>query len=252
MVVSGHMNSRGRSSKAISSRAAQIVNELAAMGNQANVENKARRFGISTNNAVGVNQKEIRQIARTIGKDSELAIALFDSGIYEARLLCARVFDHRDLSGELMESWASEFDTWEICDSFCMGFFACSELAIEKIFAWSGRPELFVKRAAFSMMAAYGFAHKNEANGTFETFLGLIASCPSDERHYVKKGVNWALRNIGKRNPDLKFGALELAREFEHSSDATRRWIGAHARRELTSSKLRLLNYPRAVYGTAS
>ena len=227
----------------------EVIYRLKTMGDIRNAENKANRFGITATNALGVNQKELKQLSREIGTNNALAIALFETGIYEARLLCSKVFDPDELTAELMDYWADAFDTWEMCDSSCMGFFVLGAHAKDKILEWSQRPELFVKRAAFAMVAAYGFAHKDAPNEVFEEFLTLVLGGSTDERHYVKKAVNWALRNIGKRNPDLHSSAQDLARQLESATGRAPKWIGAHARRELSSPKLRLLNYPRSLYG---
>jgi 3-methyladenine DNA glycosylase AlkD len=230
-------------------QAEEIVLRLRGMGELRNVENKAKRFGITAEKALGVNQKELKIIAKEVGTNNELAIALFETGIYEARLLCSKIFNPNDLTEALMEYWASTFENWEICDSFCMGFFARSDHARNKALEWSRRPELFVKRAAFAIMASYGFAHKDAPNEVFEEYLELIRNGSSDERHYVRKAVNWALRNIGKRNPDLRRLAVSLANELKMSANSTPKWIGTDALRELSNPELKLLNYPRSTYG---
>lgn len=227
----------------------EVIHQLSVMGDVRVVESKAKKFGIPASNALGVTQKELKQLAREIGPNNELAIALFDTGIYEARLLCSKLYNPVDLTGDIMEYWVSTFETWEMCDSFCMGFFASSMHAQQKAEEWSRRPELFVKRAAFSIIAAYGFSHKEAPNEVFLGFLKLVSAGSSDDRHYVKKAVNWALRSIGKRNRDLNSSALELACELENSASRGQKWIGADARRELSKPGLSLLNYPRFIYG---
>ena len=233
----------------IVARTEAVLCQLREMGSAHNAAWRAKKFGISAHHALGVTQRDIRQFAGKLGKDSELGAALFRTGVYDARLLCARIFDHRDLNEDLMNTWAAAFDTWEICDSFCMALFVHSELAQNRIDVWSNDAAVFVKRAAFSMIAAYGPAHKQAPDKTFNQFLTTIKNSPPDDRLYVKKAVSWSLRSIGKRNISLHAAALELARQFECSAAPARRWVGANVCRELERSDLRLLNYPRAQYG---
>jgi 3-methyladenine DNA glycosylase AlkD len=231
--------------------AREVIDRLEELASPGRVAFKAEKFGISARHALGVDQKELAVLARELKTDNDLAIALFDTGIYEARLLCSKIFDPRDLSEALMERWVVTFENWEICDSFCMGFFAKSAHALEKIERWSCREELFVKRAAFSIIASYGFAHKEAGNEIFAGFLPLITRAADDERHYVKKAVNWALRNIGKRNRDLHREALRVAMELRSASRKTTRWIGSDAARELEKPGTKMLDYPRSIYRPA-
>lgn len=177
-----------------------------------------------------------------------MALQLFDSGIYEARILCAKIYNPEDLTEELMEKWVVTFDNWEICDTFCMGMFAKSKHAISKAFEWSKRKNEFEKRAAFTIIAAYCMADKKAPNNTFEQFFPLIKREASDERLYVKKAVNWSLRGIGKRNIDLNKMAIEVANELLELNNKTASWIAKDALKELQGSKVNILDYPRAIY----
>ena len=225
-----------------------VIRRLEEIADPRIVERRSQRFGIVAKNALGVDQKQLKIIAREIGPDNALAISLFETDIYEARLLCSKIFEPGDLTEVLMDYWATSFDNWEICDSFCMGFFAKSPHALKKALEWSGREEQFVKRAGFSIMAAYGFAHKEAENAVFETFLERIERESSDERHYVKKAVNWALRSIGKRNSDLHVAASRIADKLQRSPSRAAHWIGSNALRELEDPGRTMYDYPRSEY----
>ena len=173
---------------------------------------------------------------------------LFDSGIYEARLLCSKLFYPKDLTENLMEKWVRTFENWEICDSFCMGVFAKSDLALTKILEWSEREEEFQKRAAFAIMAAYCMADKKSENELFAQFFPIIKDAANDERLYVKKAVNWALRNIGKRNIDLRKQAIEVCNVLVKIDSKAANWIANNALKELQKEGVRTSDYPRKIY----
>lgn len=210
---------------------------------------KQRRFGIVATQAWGIYQKDLAIVAKAIGKNNSLALELFETGIYEAKLLCSKICDPISISSEQMNLWVSTFDNWEICDSFCMGCFTKTRDALPNAFAWTKRSEEYVKRAGFVIMAAYGFADKTAPNDVFEQFLPVIEREAEDERIYVKKAVNWALRNIGKRNFDLQKRAIALASRLSASDNKSAKWIGKNALNELESADVNILNYPRITYG---
>ncbi len=226
----------------------QILQLLKAQADSTIVTYKAKKFGITADNSLGVFQKSLNDIAKTIVKTDELALALYDTGIYEARLLCSKVFQVKNLTPELMDRWVSDFENWEICDSFCLALFAKSPFALPKIHEWSKRLAEFENRASFATMAGYCMAAKNEENRTFEELLLLIEEHSHDERTYVKKAVNWALRNIGKRNVDLQKKAIHLSTKLTESSAANARWIGTVALKELNEPDVRMSDYPRSKY----
>ncbi len=209
---------------------------------------KEKKFGVISNNSLGIYHKDLRIIAKEIGRDNDLALQLFDSGIYEARLLCSKIFNPKDLSSELAESWVVTFENWEICDSFCMGLFAKSGLAVEKIMSWTHRKAEFEKRAGFAIMAAYCMADKKADNSVFEAFLPIIKRESNDDRIYVRKAVNWALRSIGKRNIDLNNTAILKAHEIVTLDSKAAKWIGKDAIRKLKADTVSILDYPRAIY----
>ena len=209
---------------------------------------KEKKFGVISHNSLGVYHKDLKIIAKEIGKDNDLALQLFDSGIYEARLLCSKIFNPKALTSELMESWVVSFENWEICDSFCMGLFAKSELAIDKIINWTKMKPEFEKRAGFAIMAAYCMADKKADNSVFEAFLPIIKREANDDRLYVRKAVNWALRSIGKRNIDLNAKAILMAHEIVKLDTKASKWIGKDAIRKLELDTVNILDYPRAIY----
>ncbi len=209
---------------------------------------KQKKFGIISNNALGIYHKDLKVIAKTIGQDNELALQLFDSGIYEARLLCSKLFKPKDVTEELMEKWVKTFENWEICDSFCMGLFSKSNFALAKILEWSQRQPEFEKRAAFATLASYCMADKNSENQLFEQFFPIIKREANDDRLYVKKAVNWSLRSIGKRNIDLNRKAIDVANEILEFESKSAKWIAKNALIELKKETVRLSDYPRAIY----
>lgn len=226
----------------------QVLSRLQALANPEKIALKQRKFGIVAINSLGIYHADLKKLAAEIGTDDELALALFDTGIYEARILCSKLYNPKNITDQQMETWASDFENWEICDSFCMGFFVKSRHALDKARQWSHRDAEFIKRAGFTIMAAYGFAHKNASNRVFEEFLTLIQQQADDERLYVRKAVNWALRNVGKRNKDLLASALATADNLLAKDCKSANWIARNAIAELKQSSVKMLDYPRHLY----
>ena len=232
---------------------ARVKELLTALRSISDPEIKAKKqdkFGIIAETSWGVYQKGIKALAKSIGKNTALGIALFDTGFYDARLLTAELCKPRELSGDLLEKWVTEFNTWEICDSFCMKLFKYNKLALEKAFEWVERDEEYEKRAGFVLMATYGFADKEAPNSVFERFFPVLESHANDPRVYVKKAINWALRQVGKRNVDLKNKALECADRILLQESDSAKWIARDAIRELQSERVNILDYPRSIYRT--
>ena len=159
----------------------EVVDRLKAIGNPKVAELKANKFNITSENSLGIYQKDIKSLAKDIGLNNDLAMELFDSGIYEAKLLCCCIFKSGCLTKALMHKFVLEFDNWEICDSFSMGIFSNSAHALEMAFEWSKNEKEFIKRSAFCIMASYGFANKNAENAIFESFLPIIEREASDD-----------------------------------------------------------------------
>ncbi len=226
----------------------EILLELKSISNPEIKEIKAKKFGIISKNSWGVYQKDLTELAKKIGKDTILGIQLFETGIYDARLLCAKICKPKEITEDLMDNWIKHFDTWEICDSFCMQLFKFHPLAVDKAIAWSKHKNEFEKRAGFVLMATYGFADKNAPNEVFEQFFPLIVSNVHDDRIYVKKAANWALRQIGKRNIDLHQKAIETAIEILKQNSRSAQWTAKDALRELQGKKVNILDYPREIY----
>ena len=226
----------------------QILFELKNISDQQVKLDKEKRFGIASPYSLGIYQRDINQIAKGLGKNTRLGFALFDTGIYEARLLCACICKPDELTEEVLDQWVREFNTWEICDSFCMKLFKYHKKALKKAYEWVEEHKEFQKRAGFVLMATYGFAHKEADNSVFQDFLNCLESHTKDNRLYVKKSVNWALRQIGKRNQDLRGLAIETANRIKSQPWSSAQWIGQHALNELTNPNCKVLDYPRAVY----
>jgi 3-methyladenine DNA glycosylase AlkD len=217
--------------------AEELLKQLQAMANPANVAGMDR-YGINPENTLGVSMPALRQIARQAGKDHFLAGQLWASDIHEARILASLVDDPRQVSEAQMEAWVNDFDSWDVCDQVCSNLFDKTPYAYQKAIEWSDRPAEFVKRAAFTLMAALASHDKKAADERFEPFFPVIVSAASDERNFVKKAVNWALRGLGKRDRNLNRRAIETAQTIQQIESRAARWIAADALRELTSDKV--------------
>jgi len=195
------------------------------------------RFGINPHNTLGISVNTLRGIAREVGKDHDLAGELWASGIHEARILASLVDIPIQVTDDQMESWVKDFDSWDVCDQVCQNLFAWTPSACQKALAWSGRSEEFVKRAGFVLIARLAVPSAKTADETLDGFLPIIAREAADERNYVKKAVNWALRQIGKRNRYLHAETIEVARQIERMDSKAARWVARDALKELTSPK---------------
>jgi 3-methyladenine DNA glycosylase AlkD len=212
----------------------EIVAHLRSLGTEANRAGMAR-FGIVTDRAFGVGNTALRPLARVLKRDHERALALWETGWREARLLAAFTDEPNRVTAEQSHQWASEFDSWEIVDSVCDLFVEAGHLDLVPEFAADERA--FVRRTAFAMMAWAAVHRKKEPDATFIGWLDLIERHSTDSRNFVRKAVNWALRQIGKRSMALHAPALALAERLASSDDRTARWIGRDAVRELTDGK---------------
>ncbi len=193
------------------------------------------RFGINSQNTYGVSIPNLRKMAKDIGKDHSLAQQLWSSGIHEARILASMVDDPTRVTDAQMERWVRDFDSWDVCDQCCMNLFEETTFAYRKCVEWSSGEAEFVKRAGFVLMARLAVSDKDAKDQPFERFLRLIKKEASDERNFVKKAVNWALRQIGKRNLHLNRKAVATARAIQQMDSSSAGWIAADALRELTS-----------------
>lgn len=193
------------------------------------------RFAIPSDKAFGVSMSSIQKLAKQLGKSHELAIALWNTGWYEARMLTAFVDEASRVTPAQMDRWAKDFDNWAIVDTLCFALWDRTPHAWAKVAQWSARREEFIKRAAFAMLWSLAVHDKQAGNKQFIEGLALIERAAADERNFVKKAVNMALRAVGKRNTPLNQAAVAVARRLAESTDATPRWIGKDALRELTS-----------------
>jgi 3-methyladenine DNA glycosylase AlkD len=226
----------------MSQRSKDILKQLAQAGSPDALKGMAR-YGIITEKAFGVSVPVLRGIAAKYKKDHALALELWVSGFHEARILASMVDDPKLCTVEQMEEWVREFNSWDLCDQTCFGLFARSAYGWEKAFEWTHREDEYVRRAGFALMAAFALQRSKASDEELRTFLPLIEKYATDERNFVKKAVNWALRQIGKRNQNLHGPALSLAEKLMNSEDKTARWIGRDAYKELTGdSVIRKLN----------
>ena len=212
----------------------QILERLQAQARPDQVAGMAR-YGMTAQGRLGVSIPALRKLAKEVGRDHQLALALWQTGIPEARILAAMIDDPRELTGEQMESWVRDLDSWDVCDQVCMNLFEKTPLAWPKIRAWAEREEEFVKRAAFALIACLAWHDRQAPDEPFIALLPVLKRGATDERNYVKKAVNWALRNIGKRNPRLNQAAIETAQEIQQMDSQAARWIASDAIRELES-----------------
>jgi 3-methyladenine DNA glycosylase AlkD len=215
----------------------QIIEYLQSISNEERKQ-KMKRFGIDTTSALGIPVSELRTFARKIRKNHELALSLWQTHIHEVQMLAALIDIPKKVTEEQMEAWVLDFNSWDLCDHCCYNLFDRTIFAREKINEWSKRKEEFVKRASFSLIAALATHDKKATDESFETFFHIIIRESNDERNYVKKAVNWALRNIGKRNLVLNKRSLEIAEEMLKKKNKTSKWIAKDAIKELTSQKI--------------
>lgn len=216
----------------------EIIQKIKSLANPENVAGMAR-FGINPANTYGVSIPVLRKMARETGRDHALALALWASGIHEARLLACFIDRPDMVTEEQMEAWVKDFDSWDICDQCCSNLFDRTTVAHEKAVAWCEREEEFVRRAGFVLMACLAVHDKKASDEAFLRFLPLIKEYATDERNFVRKAVNWALRQIGKRNLKLNEAALKTAEEIKQVDSKSARWIAGDAIRELNSDAVR-------------
>jgi len=193
------------------------------------------RYGMAVERRLGVSVPDMRKIAKESGKIHKLALELWKTGIAEARIVAAMIDEPEELTEEQMEDWVKDLDSWDVCDQVCMNLFEKTPLAWKKILDWSEREEEFVKRTAYSLLACLAWHDKKVEDEQFIELFSVIKRGAMDERNYVKKAVNWALRNLGKRNPNLNKAAIEVAREIQQIDSKAARWIASDAIKELES-----------------
>ena len=211
----------------------EALDDLKRRGSKRNVEGMAR-YGIRARKVFGVPMAAMKDLAKRFGANHELAAALWATGWHEARILAAFVDEPERVTSAQMDRWCRDFDNWAICDTVCFHLFDRTPHAFRKVAQWSRRREEFVKRAAFALLASVALHDKHTSDEQFARCLPLIERAAGDERNFVKKGVSWGLRGLGRRSPDLHAAAVALAQRLSASPEPAARWVGKDALRDLT------------------
>jgi 3-methyladenine DNA glycosylase AlkD len=232
-------------------RVSEILAWLKRRGTKRNREGMAR-YGIVAKHVFGVSVADLRTLAKRHRPDHVLAAALWETGWYEARMLAAFVDDPALVTPRQMDRWARDFENWAICDTVCFHLFDKTPHAWRRIDAWAKRRDEFVKRAAFALVASLALHDRRSGDETFARLLPLIERAAADDRNFVRKGVNWALRAVGHRSAALNRSATQLARRLAASPLSSARWIGRDALRELTSPAVQQRIARRAASSGAS
>ena len=214
--------------------AEDILEKLKSVSDPAAVEGMAR-YGIKGEQRLGVSVRAMRKIAKEAGRDHQLALDLWRTGIPEAMIVASMVDVPQEVTEEQMEEWVGDFSSWDVCDQACMNLLEKVPLAWQKILEWSEREEEFVRRAAYALIACLAWHNKEAADERFIQLFPVIKVGATDERNFVKKAVSWALRNIGKRNANLNKAGIQAAKEIQQMDSKAARWIASDAIRDLTS-----------------
>ena len=210
-----------------------VLASLKRLSNRHIREEMSSRYGIVTNDAFGVRMSDMQQVAKRLGRNHALALALWETGNYEARTVAALVAEPERATPTLMDRWCRDFDNWATCDTVCFKLFDRAPHAFGKVEQWAALCGEFQKRAAFALLACLALHDKRADTKAFTQYLPLIEAAATDERNFVKKAVSWALRAIGGRNAELKSAAVALARRLSSAADSTSRWVGRDALRSL-------------------
>ncbi len=197
-----------------------------------------RRFGIHAAHTLGISMPQVRALARGRQRSHELALRLWASGIHEARILASLVDEPRALTREQMEAWAADFDSWDLCDQVCLNLFGRHDLGLEMALVWPHRDEEYIRRAGFVLMAVQAVHRRDLPDGAFEPYFDLMLQYAVDERNFVRKAVNWALRQAGKRNPQLRERAIVTANRLLAIDSGSARWIARDVLRELKNTPM--------------
>ncbi len=215
----------------------EVIGRLKELARPNQLEGMAK-YGMAIEHRLGVSVPNMRNLAKELGRNHKLALDLWKTGIDEARILASMIDNPKQLTEEQMEAWVTDFNSWDVCDQVCMNLFEKVPLAWKKIIAWSEREEEYVKRAAFALIACLAWHDKKAKDEEFTELLPVIIRGSTDERNFVKKAVNWALRNIGKRNLNLNKAAINTAKEIQQIDSKAARWISSDSLRELESKAI--------------
>lgn len=215
----------------------KVLIKLKKLSNPKNIEGMAR-FGIKPDKALGISIPNLRKLAKEVGKNHKLALQLWRSEIHEARILAGMIDKIEKVTEKQMDLWIKGFDSWDVCDQVCANLFDKTPFAFKKAIEWTKREKEFEKRAGFALMACLAWHDKNAGNNKYTKFFPAIKRESVDERNYVKKAVNWALRQIGKRNRNLNKEAIAIALVIQKIDSKSARWIANDALRELKSEAI--------------
>lgn len=208
--------------------------ELRRLGEKRNVEGMVR-FGIVARHVLGVAKPKMDELARRIGRDHRLALQLWGTGVHDARILAGMIDEPEKVTALQMNRWARDFDNWDVCDGTCCHLFAFARAAWDRAMSWTKRKPEFEKRAGFALIAYLAYRDKTAKDSAYTRVLPLLLREAHDDRNFVRKAVNWALRNIGKRNLNLNRAAIRTAERMRKRNSRAARWIAADALRELKS-----------------
>jgi 3-methyladenine DNA glycosylase AlkD len=214
--------------------AEEVLARLESISDLTRLEGMSR-YGIKVDDALGVSMPEMRALAKSLGKDHGLAMDLWHTGVHEARIIASLLADPKILTEDQMEEMVRNLDSWDVCDQCCSNLFSRTPMATRKALEWSGRDEEFQKRAGFASMAALAVHGKNLQDEDLMPLLEAVVRESHDDRNYVRKAVNWALRQIGKRNLHLNGVAIDAAERIMAKGDRASRWVASDALRELRS-----------------
>lgn len=212
----------------------EVIERLRSMSKPENRDGMAR-YGIKVEKALFISMPELRALSKELKNDHVLALALWDTGYHEARILAGLIDDPRLVTDKQMDAWVAGFDSWDVCDQCCSNLFDKTQYAYGKALAWTQDEREYVRRAGYVMMATLAVHDKKAPDTVFELFLPFILKGSTDERNFVKKAVNWALRQIGKRNADLNKKAIAVGKQIQALDSKSARWIAADALKELQS-----------------
>ncbi len=215
----------------------EIVQKLKTNARPDQLDGMAR-YGMTTENRLGVSVPHMRKLAKAIGKDHTLALQLWRTGIAEAMMVAAMIDIAEEVTENQMEEWVKDFNSWDVCDQVCMNLFDKTLSAWKKVLDWSEREEEFVKRAAFALIACLAWHDKTAPDEKFIELIPVIQKASTDPRNYVKKAVSWALRHIGKRNENLNKIAIQAAKEIQAIDSKTARWIASDVIRDITRESI--------------
>lgn len=223
----------------LSTRVREVLKWLERHGSKRQRDDMTKRYAISAPKSFGVSVGAIQQLAKRLGRDHELAAALWETGWYEARMLTAYIEEPERVTAAQMDRWARDFDNWGICDTQSFVLFGRTRHAWRKVEQWSRRRDEFVKRAAFATLATLALRDKSAGDEPFLRSLRLVERAATDDRNFVRKGVSWALRAIGERNGRLNAAALETARRLAESDNVAARWVGKDVLKQLARPAVR-------------